>query len=77
MTYAHPLLEPILRVTLGVILCQEQIIETVWVVLNTKPAENATKPNGLKTVWMAAGGSVSRLPSSPQGVGKDSRVPWG
>jgi len=31
--------------------------------LNTKPAENATNPNGLKTVWEAAHGSVRRLPS--------------
>ena len=40
-----------------------RVFETVGVVLNTKPAENATNPNGLKTVWEAAHGSVRRLPS--------------
>ncbi len=37
MTYAHPLLEPILRDTLGVILYQEQIIEIAMYVAGMKP----------------------------------------
>ena len=37
VTYAHPLLEPILRDTLGVILYQEQIIEIAMYVAGMKP----------------------------------------
>jgi len=37
VTYAHPLLEPILRDTLGVILYQEQIIEIAMQVAGMKP----------------------------------------
>jgi error-prone DNA polymerase len=39
VTYAHPLLEPILRDTLGVILYQEQIIEIAISVAGMKPSE--------------------------------------
>src|SRR5262249_54239590 len=39
VTYAHPLLEPILRDTLGVILYQEQIIEIATSVAAMKPSE--------------------------------------
>ena len=38
VTYAHPLLEPILKDTLGVILYQEQIIEIAMYVAGMKPA---------------------------------------
>src|SRR5260370_6801275 len=37
VTYAHPLLEPILKDTLGVILYQEQIIEIAMYVAGMKP----------------------------------------
>ncbi|MDQ6771538.1 MAG: DNA polymerase III subunit alpha, partial [Candidatus Dormibacteraeota bacterium] len=40
VTYAHPLLEPILRDTLGVILYQEQIIEIAISVAGMTPAES-------------------------------------
>ena len=38
MTYAHPLLEPILKDTLGVILYQEQIIEIAMYVAGMRPS---------------------------------------
>ncbi|MDQ2951503.1 MAG: DNA polymerase III subunit alpha, partial [Chloroflexota bacterium] len=39
VTYAHPLLEPSLRETLGVILFQEQILKVAMAVAGFKPAE--------------------------------------
>src|SRR4029077_14099248 len=39
VTYAHPLLEPILKDTLGVILYQEQIIEIAMYVAGMKPGQ--------------------------------------
>ncbi|MEO8744940.1 MAG: error-prone DNA polymerase [Candidatus Dormiibacterota bacterium] len=39
VTYAHPLLEPILKDTLGVILYQEQIIEVAMYVAGMRPAQ--------------------------------------
>ncbi len=39
VTYAHPLLEPVLKDTLGVILYQEQIIEIAMHVAGMKPSE--------------------------------------
>src|SRR5258708_13058396 len=38
VTYAHPLLEPILKDTLGVILYQEQIIEIAMFVAGMRPS---------------------------------------
>src|SRR6202007_3473303 len=38
VTYAHPLLEPILKDTLGVILYQEQIIEIAMQVAGMRPS---------------------------------------